>query len=171
MSRPGEAATGNICPIAGRDLSKVARLLGEGPILMESGQKKRSGCLWWWVGAALLLPVFLLFADLYGSSVLLGFQGGFRRKESFSYRSPDGSNSLIISQRFAFPANELFDPATVLFFEVRDASSGRLIDAAQLVLEEESDLREPDVAWKPGSVRITGMDERQARSVELKWTR
>jgi hypothetical protein len=138
---------------------------------MESGEKKRSDCLWWWVGAVLLLPVLVVFADIYGPSVLLGFQGGFRRKEWFSYRSPDRSNSLIISRRFAFPANELFDPATMLFFEVRDASSGQLIDTAQLELVEESDLREPDVAWKPGSVRVTGMDERQARSVELKWKR
>ena len=59
----------------------------------------------------------------------------------------------------------------MLFFEVRDASSGQLINTAQLELVEESDLREPDVAWKPGSVRVTGMDERQARSVELKWKR
>ncbi len=136
---------------------------------MKSGERKRSSRLWWWVGAVLLLPVLLVFADLYGPSVLLGFQGGFRRKESFSYRSPDGSNSLILSRRFAFPANELFDPATLLFFEVRDASTGRLIDSTQLELEEESDLREPDVTWKPGSVRVTGMDERHGSAeVRLK---
>ena len=158
-------------PIAGRDLSNVGQLPGKGLILMGSGEKERSSRLWWWVGAVLLPPVFLVFAFLSVPSILLGFQGGFRRKESFSYRSPEGSNRLIISRRFAFPANELFDPATMLFFEVRDASTGRLIDTAQLELEEESDLREPDVAWKPGSVRVTGMDERQARSVELKWKR
>jgi hypothetical protein len=114
------------------------------------------------VGSLLILGILAL------PSIIIGLDGGFREKEVLNRSEPRLNLNLVITKKVRFPANERVDPSIDLRMELREHSTGRILDQARLKLFEDSEYNNPVISWSPKRVLISEFDKTSEQEVSLK---
>lgn len=114
------------------------------------------------------LGSLLILGILAIPSIIIGFEGGFREKEVLNRGVSALNLQLVITKRVSFPANEWIDPSIKLRMELRELSTGQILDHAQIKLYEDSEYQDPLLSWSSQSVLISQFDKTSKQEVSLR---
>jgi len=117
---------------------------------------------------AMGVGLFIVAALALVRSIVVYLDDGYKRRERFTFSSPDNSYAVSIESRAAFPALEIFDPSTIVFVRLVRTTDGSIIDERIVELTEDSDLRKPNIDWGDSRrIVISELDSEKRGNVEL----
>ena len=109
------------------------------------------------------LPLLLIGGCYAIFSAVAYVEGGFTPRQVYFILAPDSRSAIVVTKRIAFPASEFVDPSIIVTVELRESGSNRVLGRQRLILDEDSDLREPSLEWTSQAVRIREIDSRHER--------
>ena len=104
-------------------------------------------------------------------SIIIGFEGGFREREVLNRTEPGLNLRITVRKRMAFPANERVDPSVKLRIELRELSTGKILDQARVKLFEDSQYKTPSIQWSSNSVLVSNFNTKDQRQITLRAAR
>ena len=99
---------------------------------------------------------------------IIASEGGFRARQVFVERSSDGQLEVSVAKRVSFPAYDWVDPSVIIVFQLREVSTGKVLDSVRSSLVEDSDFTTPVVHWHSVGADVTAFDSRLKQSASLR---